>query len=256
MKGLYEAFVISFAMYSNIPMPSVIWNEKNMRYAYIFFPIVGAVAAGMMVVLYSLFTGWAVPVFFGVIATAVPVFITGGIHVDGFSDTCDALSSHQDRGEKLRIMKDPHVGAFALIHVCLLMILQVGAYAQLFLSPKYFGMVLIGFVLSRSLGAYAVLKWPCAKKDGLAATFSINGESRVVAKVLLLYILLGSGWILWIHPLVGAGLLVLLAGFYWFFQKMILKQFGGITGDLAGFCIQTIELICLFYGAVLGGVGI
>ena len=176
--------------------------------------------------------------------------------MDGFSDTCDALSSHQNKEEKLRIMKDPHIGAFALIHVCLLMMLQVGAYAQLLRSPQYLGIVLMGFFLSRSLGAYAVLKWPCAKKDGLAATFSMNGEGRIVTKALLLYILLGSGWILWIHLQIGAGLLVLLAGFYWFFRKMILKQFGGITGDLAGFCIQTVEIICLLYGAVLGGMGI
>ena len=256
MKGLYEAFVISFAMYSNIPMPSVAWNEKNMRYAYLFFPFVGAVTAGMIAALYFLFKGWAVPVFFGAAATAILVLVTGGIHLDGFSDTCDALSSHQNKEEKLRIMKDPHIGAFALIHVCLLMMLQVGAYAQLLRSPQYLGIVLMGFFLSRSLGAYAVLKWPCAKKDGLAATFSMNGEGRIVTKALFLYILLGSGWILWIHLQIGAGLLVLLAGFYWFFRKMILKQFGGITGDLAGFCIQTVEIICLLYGAVLGGMGI
>jgi adenosylcobinamide-GDP ribazoletransferase len=237
-------------------MPSVAWNEKNMRYPYLVFPFVGATVAGVLAIIFLLFKDWASPVFFGAVATAVPIMITGGIHMDGFADTCDALSSHQDKAEKLQIMKDPHVGAFALIYVCLVMIIQLGAYAQLFLSPNYLVMVLIGFVLSRSLGALNVLKLPCAKKDGLAATFSMNGANKIVTRVLLIYIIVISGWILWIQPLIGAGLLVLLAGFHWLFRQMVLKQFGGITGDLAGFYIQLVEMICLIYGASLGGMGI
>ena len=48
----------------------------------------------------------------------IPVWITGGIHLDGYADTCDALSSYGDREKKLEILKDPHCGAFAVIRLC------------------------------------------------------------------------------------------------------------------------------------------
>lgn len=46
----------------------------------------------------------------------MPLLVTGGIHIDGFSDTMDALSSHAERQKKLEIMDDPHIGAFG-VHV-------------------------------------------------------------------------------------------------------------------------------------------
>ena len=35
--------------------------------------------------------------FYAAILTVLPIFVTGGIHMDGFLDTCDALSSWQER---------------------------------------------------------------------------------------------------------------------------------------------------------------
>ena len=39
------------AMYSKIPMPRVEWNEKNMKYAMCFFPLVGVVTGLLEVIL-------------------------------------------------------------------------------------------------------------------------------------------------------------------------------------------------------------
>lgn len=49
-------------------------------------------------------------VLFGVLAVASGVLITGGIHLDGFCDTADALYSRRPQEEKLRILKDPNCG--------------------------------------------------------------------------------------------------------------------------------------------------
>ena len=58
------------------------------------------------------------PFFLAVILTVIPVFVTGGIHVDGLLDTSDALSSWQERTRRLEILKDSHAGAFAIITAC------------------------------------------------------------------------------------------------------------------------------------------
>lgn len=45
---IIKSICVAFSMYSKIPMPRVEWNEKNMKYAMCFFPLVGAVIGGLM----------------------------------------------------------------------------------------------------------------------------------------------------------------------------------------------------------------
>lgn len=53
--------------------------------------------------------------FLTILLVLIPIFITGGIHLDGFLDTQDALSSYQPMERRLEILKDSHAGAFAII---------------------------------------------------------------------------------------------------------------------------------------------
>ena len=39
--NIIKSICVAFSMYSKIPMPRVEWNEKNMKYAMCFFPLVG-----------------------------------------------------------------------------------------------------------------------------------------------------------------------------------------------------------------------
>ena len=110
-----QTIAVAFAMFSALPMPQFDWNEKNMRYALCAFPLVGVVCGVL----------WCVCGVLPLPAAAraagfclVPVWVTGGIHLDGYVDTCDALSSYGDTAKKLEILKDPHCGAFAVIRLC------------------------------------------------------------------------------------------------------------------------------------------
>ena len=60
----------------------------------------------------------------------LPVLVTGGIHMDGFLDTTDALSSWQPREKKLEILKDSHAGAFAIIMGCSYFVLALGVWVR------------------------------------------------------------------------------------------------------------------------------
>ena len=116
MKQLFSSCVIAFSTYSRIPMPQVEWNEKNMRHTLACFPLVGA-AVGLIfwlvdVIGYQLGLGMVLR---AALLTAVPVVVTGGIHLDGYCDTVDALASHASRERKLEILKDSSAGAFAVI---------------------------------------------------------------------------------------------------------------------------------------------
>ena len=107
--NIIKSICVAFSMYSKIPMPRVEWNEKNMKYAMCFFPLVGAVIGGLMLLVRFLCGrfGFNTSVY-AVVMTALPVLVSGGIHTDGFIDTVDALSSYGDKEKKLEILKDPH----------------------------------------------------------------------------------------------------------------------------------------------------
>ena len=121
IRTLLESLDVAFSMYSAIPMPQIEWNERNMKYMMAFFPMVGVVQGalllGFSLLAQALGLGF---VLFAAVAALLPLFVTGGIHLDGFCDTVDALSSHQTREKKLEILKDPHTGAFAVMGLSLI----------------------------------------------------------------------------------------------------------------------------------------
>ena len=107
MKSLWNNFKVAFAMFSKIPMPRADWTKENMKYMFCFFPFIGTVIGGltMLVAYLGLRFGYQ-PGFVTAVLVLVPVFVTGGIHVDGLLDTSDALSSWQERSRRLEILKD------------------------------------------------------------------------------------------------------------------------------------------------------
>jgi len=237
-----KAFVIAFSMYSRLPMPHMEWDEKGMRHALCFFPLVGAVI-GAVFLLWHMFCGWLS--IGGFLRTAglcvIPLLITGGIHMDGFLDTFDALASHQPKEKKLEILKDSHIGAFAVIACGMYLLLQAGAYDGL-TSVRAVLAVASGFVLSRSVCVLVMLRIPSARHSGLLYSFSSTADRRTVMGCAALESLAVFGVMVWIDPVLaaaaGLSCLVLLL----WYRRMALHGFGGITGDLAGCFVELCEL--------------
>ena len=129
---LLNSLAIAISMYSKIPVPNVEWNEKNMKYAMCFFPVVGAVIG----IIQFLIGGFLLmytdcgSLFFAVVMALIPVVITGGIHLDGYADTTDALSSYGEKEKKLEILKDPHTGAFAVIGLCVYFLADAALWSE------------------------------------------------------------------------------------------------------------------------------
>ena len=226
-------------------MPRVEWNEKNMKYAMCFFPLVGAVIGGLMLLVRFLCGrfGFNTSVY-AVVMTALPVLVSGGIHTDGFIDTVDALSSYGDKEKKLEILKDPHTGAFAIIACCSYFLAAFGIWTEAKLLD--IGILGIGFILSRTLSGFGVCKFPCAKKSGLAATFAEAADRKRCTIVLIIEMILCMAAMIWLDPLRGAfacaaAVLVCLGC-----RHLSMQKFGGITGDTQGFFLQVCELVMAF----------
>ena len=243
-----QTVAVAFAMFSAVPVPQFNWTEKNMRYAMCAFPLIGVVIG----LLWFLCGVLPLP---GAARAAgfclIPVWVTGGIHLDGYADTCDALSSYGDREKKLEILKDSHIGAFAAIMLALYYMIDIAAISEIH-TQKAVSAVAAVFFLARCFSGIAVMTLQPAKKEGLLYTFASSAQKVMVKAALyfqtvlcVVLMLLVSGW--YGAAAIGA---VLLSFFY--FKKKSYKELGGITGDTAGFFVTVCEAAAAAAVAVTG----
>lgn len=246
-----RSLVAAFAMYSRIPMPKMQLTEENTRYSLCFFPVVGAVIGAVVWAAFRLMTDLAGfgMVFTGAVMAVLPVIITGGIHMDGFLDTSDAIHSWKDREERLRILKDPHVGAFAVISGIVYMLLLFAAWTEI--RRETVGAVCIGYVLSRTLSGLSVVTFPKAAPEGMVHSAAKQAPGSV-RFVLLTEMAAASAALALLYGTAGAVILALALAVFVYYHGMSRRRFGGITGDLAGYFLCLCELAVVM-AAVLAG---
>lgn len=238
-----ETIVVAFAMFSALPVPHPVWNEKNMRYALCAFPLVGAVCGLGWWAWSALCAYVLIPdLLRGAGLCLVPVLVTGGIHLDGYADTCDALASCAGPAKKQEILKDPHCGAFAVIRLCVYFEADLALCTVLKPTPRALWCMGLAFVLERILSGWAISRFPLAKNTGLVHTFATAADRKTVGIVLLAACVLTGAAMIGTGGVAGGimlavGLLVLLR-----YRMVADKQFGGISGDLAGWFLQKAEL--------------
>ncbi|MEY8353782.1 adenosylcobinamide-GDP ribazoletransferase [Lachnospiraceae bacterium 54-53] len=242
--NLLGSFVIAFSMYSHIPMPQVEWTRERMKYAMCFFPLVGAVIGLLELLLWRFCAAFDYPFFGRILPAALPVLVTGGIHMDGLLDVIDARASYGDKEKKLEILKDPHTGAFAIIGCGVYLLLYLAAFQEL--RPDMIPAYCLVFVLTRALSGLAVVTFPKAKKSGLAAAFSEAAQKRTVGIVMAGYLAAAEWGIWYLGGAAAAAVTFWLSLFvYLHYYRMAKREFGGITGDLAGYFLQICELALL-----------
>lgn len=231
-----QTMAVAFAMFSALPVPQFTWNSKNMRYALCAFPLIG----GVIGALWSLCGALPLPDMIRAGGFClIPVLVTGGIHLDGYADTCDALSSYGDRTKKLEILKDPHCGAFAVIRLCSYFLATFALCTCVQFTPRAGALWALALVLERALSGYAVASFPMAKNTGLAHTFATAADKTVVRRVLAA---LAAVLCMGMAALGGWALVLAALAVLWRYHAVSRKQFGGITGDLAGWFLQKAEL--------------
>lgn len=251
--SIINSFFIALSMYSRIPVPRVDWEKENMRYAMCFFPMIGVVIGAVMYL-----AGWLLDktsvggLFRGVVFTLIPIMITGGIHMDGFMDTMDALGSWGDREKKLEILKDSHAGAFAILGMGCYLMWSVAVWSEL--PTEVLRVCGVSFVLSRALSGFSVVTFPAARNSGLLKMFQDGAQKKVVRITMCLYVAAAVIMmaVMNARAMTGAVTGVMIAFLYYIVVSR--KQFGGVTGDLAGFFLETAEL-AMFTGILVTCIG-
>jgi len=251
-----RAIIIMFSTYTRIPMPQVRWDEKSTRYAVCAFPLAGVVISLLSLGLLRLSEMLKVPgAAQACLLIALPVIVTGGIHLDGLIDTADARSSYSDREKKLEILKDPHVGAFGIIRLALYLLLAFAALEILLcgsMTRRVLITALLIPVLSRICSGLTAELLPKARHSGMLSDMIGRKTERGKVTILSLQLIVCAS-VLLAADLISGGILLAAEGFLiLYYRHMALTEFGGVTGDLAGWYLCMAELAGVWALAAAG----
>ena len=234
---------VSFSLYSKIPMPRFEWREDDMEHSLSFFPFVGLVTGLLSYGIYSFLAYFEVQaVVRAITSVIIPIMVTGGIHLDGYMDTQDALRSYRPMEEKLRILKDPHTGAFAIIGLFVCLLISIASLTVIFDNTDNKLLILLGLtlMLSRIISGLSSLILKKAKEDGMLAGETKNKRKSVIT-FLLIQICVLFICMLFINIFIT---LVIFATFgicLLYYMHMTKREFGGVSGDTAGYFVTVSE---------------
>ncbi|MBQ9504314.1 MAG: adenosylcobinamide-GDP ribazoletransferase [Lachnospiraceae bacterium] len=240
--GLIKSFFVAFAMYSKIPVPRVEWKKENMQYALTFFPLIGLIIGALNLAWFSYAFDRAGEIARICVGLIIPLVVTGGIHIDGYMDVMDALHSYGDREKKLNIMKDPHVGAFAVINLLIYYLLFAAGYSQIY-HFRMMGIVSAGFYLSRILSGLFAVSYKSASGKGMLFEFTSKARLGAVRISLVLQLIICGAIILFLDIITGGAVLIANAILFVYVYSLCAKEFGGINGDSCGFLSSIVELV-------------
>lgn len=211
------------------------------------FPVVGVAVGALTSVVYVPLAEVLPALTAAGLALAFSALVTGAFHEDGFADSLDALAGGVDAADRVRILKDPRHGTFAVVGLLFLTLVKVSALAALTGGVAAAALVAAG-CLGRA-GAVGLMGWaPAARQDGLGAGFLAAVPRRSVVLALAVGSSVG---ILALGP-VAAPAIILVAGAAAVVRRWAGLRIGGVTGDLLGAAEQLGECAVL---VLVAGVG-
>ena len=236
MKRYLHAFAMCQSMFCAIPAPQV-WDEKAKDKMLLFLPVVGLEIGAVWALLAWLCRLLGLQeLVSGFLLCAYPFVITGFIHLDGFMDVTDAVKSWRSLERRREILKDSHVGSFAVIGIVLLMLAQFSLFASASGEADFRILVFIPAV-SRCCSALAVTGLKPMSTSQYAD--QKKPKSHMAVLTVMLCIFVAAGFLLcgkYGFALVGG-----IAG-YGLALRRAYKSLDGMNGDISGYALTIGEL--------------
>ncbi|HPC86387.1 MAG TPA: adenosylcobinamide-GDP ribazoletransferase [Smithellaceae bacterium] len=242
MRNLRTAFGLLTTLPVGMPRD---WQPGDSGRAAFWYPVVGLTAGGLVWLVWLGLNLIFPPPVASVLALAVWVGLTGGLHLDGLADCCDALPSSVPLERRLEILKDPHLGTFGGVGLIVVLLAKAAALAAL---PPAFG---LGIVLAATVSRWLILPaalLPQARPDGMGVDFALGlRRSAIILSAVLplgiAFAMGARGWIALAAALAAAAALLALS----------CARIRGVTGDVFGLLVEVTETVILL--SLAGGRG-
>ena len=241
--------MMCMTMFCAIPCPFHDWDDESRPLMTLFLPYVGLWIGCLWALTSFVLRFLGVPaILSGAVLCAFPIIITGGMHMDGFLDVTDAVRSWRDVSERRRILKDPHVGSFAVVDTVILLIIQFAAFASVREDANIFSLILIP-AASRCAAALAVTllrpisesEYSGAYRKGIKSSHIVFLAITAVLTVALGFVFLGK---------YGFVSLAVIAG-YLLYMRRAFRSLDGMSGDISGYALTFGELCGILVYALI-----
>lgn len=176
------------------------------------------------------------------------VLITGGLHEDGWADSCDGLGGGWHASDKLRIMKDSALGTYGGLGLILMLLLQTVTLSALATLPvkgvgaPIIAALILGHVLSRVVAVSLMQSLPYVRLHD-SRVQAVTGALPKADLCWLIGSAIGVGGVIWwlfdFSGMLALGLLMGLGGWRQLCCGVLRRQLGGYTGDTLGAVQQT-----------------
>lgn len=224
-------------------------TPRLMGRAMAWFPAVGLMLGGVLALADLGLRTVLPPAVSAALLLALWVLMTGALHLDGLMDCCDGLLAAKGPEQRLEILRDTHVGAFAVAGAACLLLVKFAVLLELAGGGRTAGLLAVPAV-TRAAMVYAARAYPYARpgpglgqlfRDGLTWREVIIAAVTAVAAALL-----ALGWL-------GLGVVslvwLLTVAIAWWVQRRI----PGLTGDVYGAINELTELAGLLFLLVTEG---
>ena len=235
-------FFMAWSMFLAIPCPVKKWDDAKRPQMLAALPFVGLVAGAVWLAVYKLCNVLSLKVIGLALTAAAPWIVTGFMHLDGFLDCADAVLSFRDRERRIEILKDSHVGSFAVICMSILAIFTFAAWVQTGYRANLFVLLFIPAV-SRAMAAACVLGF---KPLGTSSYKKMSEEKRskgpIVFCIMTAVVFCAAAVLL-----AGLqGIAVLVSAVCTLLTVLRIRaNLGGMSGDISGCAITTGEAFAL-----------
>lgn len=236
-----KSFLLAVQFLTAVPIKIKQIRDADLPASLIYFPVIGLLLGSILVGLDSFF---AILNFgqlsINIILVVALVILTSGLHLDGLSDTFDALLSRKDKEEMLKIMKDSRIGVMGALSILCVLLLKISFLSGINTTLKHTALFLMCIIGRWSL-IFSLYLFPYARNDGTAKKYfeGINGKIFISGTILALIFVFLIGHF--------KGLLIFFttAVCIYLVNKSISKKIGGITGDSLGAVNELSEALAL-----------
>ena len=216
--------------------------EENFANSMAFFPLVGMLIGILLVVLRRIFYYLPVsPLVGDTLVLIVWIWLSGGLHLDGFADSVDGFLGGHNKEEILNIMKDSATGAKGAVALVSLLLLKFVLLIEMPLFLKDAVLFFTPTIGRWSMVIAAFLGKPARLKNSMGKLFiDYIGWREVIFASLTMAVIGILLFKLYFLPMViiGIGIVLLIL-------KYCQKKIGGISGDILGAINEIVEVSIL-----------
>jgi adenosylcobinamide-GDP ribazoletransferase len=200
------------------------------------FPVVGWILGAVLVAVHAVVEGHVPSGLAAVLVVGTWVVLTGGLHLDGWTDCWDALAAAVSPERRFEIMKDPRLGTFGALGLLFLLGVKTTAIA----GP---GLSLTALFLAPVIGRATMILAAYGSRhrgEGMGAEFinGLDGHTVKWAAILGLGPAILAGW----SGVIGV--VCAYAGASWF-RRFAESRLPSVNGDVVGGMCEFSEAIFL-----------